>query len=174
MVFEMLLVSTMALTAGSLVGTKALTTSMSTVPLQYVRYTRTRSWPQMSELPLPSLVVLDLDMCVWTPEMYELYEIPTADKVTRGDLNGRGEGITGVYSGNRVIRMFPGALVALQESHDRVHEGLKLAVASSADTPLAERIGRAAMKILEVVSFCSVIKLGLTHSTVLRADILCN
>lgn len=104
----------------------------------------------------PSLVVLDLDMCVWTPEMYELYEMPSADKVTRGELNGRGEGVTGVYSGNRVIRLFPGALVALQESYDGVHEGMKLAVASSADTPLAEQIGRAAMRILEVVPGISV------------------
>ena len=101
--------------------------------------------------PVPSLVVLDLDMCVWSPEMYELDHMPSANKVTRGDLNGRGEGVTGVYSGHCVIRLFPGALVALQESHDHVHEGMKLAVASSADTPLAEDIGRAAMKILEVV-----------------------
>jgi magnesium-dependent phosphatase 1 len=47
----------------------------------------------------------------------------------------RGEGVTGVYSGNRVIRMFPGALIALLEVHDGVHEGLMVAVASSADTP---------------------------------------
>ena len=32
-----------------------------------------------------------------------------------------------------------------------VHEGMRFAVASSADTPLAEEIGRAAMKILEVL-----------------------
>ena len=98
----------------------------------------------MSVGPLPSLVVLDLDMCVWTPEMYELYDMPSSDKVIRGDLNGRGEGVTGVYSGSRVIRMFPGALVALQESHDGVHDGLKLSVASSADTPLAEQVQRSA------------------------------
>jgi len=80
---------------------------------------------------LPGLVVLDLDMCVWSPEMYELWDMPSADSVTRGNLNGRGEGVTGVYSGSSLIRMFPGALVALQECHDGVHEGLKLAVASS-------------------------------------------
>jgi hypothetical protein len=83
-------------------------------------------------------------------EMYELSDLPSGDKVIRGNLNGRGEGIVGVYSGPRVIRLFPGSLIALQESHDRVYPG-KLAVASSADTPLAERIGRAAMKLLEVV-----------------------
>ena len=68
--------------------------------------------------------------------MHELYDMPSADSITRGDhLNGRGEGVTGVYSGNRVNRMFPGALIALQEVHDGVHEGLMVAVASSADTP---------------------------------------
>ena len=55
-------------------------------------------------------------------EMHELYDMPSADSITRGDhLNGRGEGVTGVYSGNRVIRMFPGALIALLEVHDGVH-----------------------------------------------------
>ena len=53
----------------------------------------------MLEGPLPQLVVLDLDMCVWSPEMYELDDLPTADNVRMGDLNGRGEGVVGVYSG---------------------------------------------------------------------------
>ena len=105
----------------------------------------------LAEGPLPQLVVLDLDQCVWSPEMYELSEMPTADNVVRGDLNGRGEGVVGVYSGRRVIRLFPGALVAMQEFHDGLYEGMKLSVASSADTPLAERIGREAMQLLEVV-----------------------
>ena len=66
--------------------------------------------------------------------MHELYVMqPTASLVETTSM--RGEGVTGVYSGNRVIRMFPGALIALQEVHDGVHEGLMVAVASSADTP---------------------------------------
>ena len=43
------------------------------------------------------------------------------------------------------------ALLALQEAADGMYGDMKLAVASSADTPLAEQIGRAAMKILEVL-----------------------
>ena len=66
-----------------------------------------------------------------------------------GDLNGRGEGVVAVKSGSDVIRMFPGALVALQEVADGDMRACDT-VASSADTPLAEQIGRAAMKILEV------------------------
>jgi magnesium-dependent phosphatase 1 len=66
--------------------------------------------------------------------MHELYVMqPTASLVETTSM--RGEGVTGVYSGNRVIRMFPGALIALLEVHDGVHEGLMVAVASSADTP---------------------------------------
>jgi len=44
---------------------------------------------------------------------------PTASLVETTSM--RGEGVTGVYSGNRVIRMFPGALIALLEVHDGVH-----------------------------------------------------
>ena len=52
----------------------------------------------------------------------------------------RGEGVVGVRSGGDVIRLFPGALQALQEVADGVHADMRLAVASSADTPLAESI----------------------------------
>lgn len=40
--------------------------------------------------PKPSLVVFDLDMCFWEPEMYTLSAIPTPDDAVRGD-NGFGE-----------------------------------------------------------------------------------
>mmetsp|Transcript_9662 Transcript_9662/g.29418 ORF Transcript_9662/g.29418 Transcript_9662/m.29418 type:complete len:151 (+) Transcript_9662:547-999(+) len=54
-------------------------------------------------------------------------------------------------SGVDKIAIFPGALRALQEVHDGVHGEMRLAVASSADTPRAVEIGKAAMKILEIV-----------------------
>lgn len=73
------------------------------------------------------------------------------DRPIRGNLNGRGEGVVGVHSGGDVIRIFPGALTALQEFAEGKYEGMRLAVASSADTPLAEKIGRAAMEMLEVL-----------------------
>lgn len=114
-------------------------------------------------MSLPSLCVFDLDMCVWSPEMYELDDIPTEEDAIRGDLNGRGEGVIAVNSGYAVIRIFPGALLALQECADGKYDGMKLAVASSADTPLAEKIGRAAMKLLEVLP-------GVTMYDVLTRD----
>eukprot|EP00277_Geminigera_cryophila_P031767 CAMPEP_0173062470 /NCGR_PEP_ID=MMETSP1102-20130122/3832_1 /TAXON_ID=49646 /ORGANISM="Geminigera sp., Strain Caron Lab Isolate" /LENGTH=176 /DNA_ID=CAMNT_0013929137 /DNA_START=45 /DNA_END=575 /DNA_ORIENTATION=- len=69
---------------------------------------------------------------------------------------GRGEGVIGVYSGRDKISLHKGALIALQEHHDKKLEGMKIAVASSADTPKAVQIGRAALKILEVVPGTSV------------------
>uniref|UniRef100_A0A7S0Q3I5 Magnesium-dependent phosphatase-1 n=1 Tax=Coccolithus braarudii TaxID=221442 RepID=A0A7S0Q3I5_9EUKA len=101
------------------------------------------------EGPRPSLCVLDLDMCMWRPEMYELWEMPS--KPVTGNLHGRGDGVVGVMSGFETIQLFPGALAALQEVYDGMHGNMRLAVASSADTPRAVEIGKAAMKILEVV-----------------------
>ena len=76
--------------------------------------------------------------------------VPTADNVVRGDLNGRGEGIIGVMSGRNRISLHPGGLLALQEHADGNFPGMRIALASSADTPKAEQIGRASLALLEV------------------------
>lgn len=99
--------------------------------------------------PFPKLCVFDLDMCMWHPEMFTLDSMPS--KVVRGPLGDAGEGVVGVYSGGELITLFPGALRALQEIHSGRFPGMQLAVASSADTPLAARIARATMRVLEVV-----------------------
>ena len=46
-------------------------------------------------------------MCVWRPEMYELSVLPSPDKVTRGALLDKGDGVIGVASGGDTVRMFP-------------------------------------------------------------------
>lgn len=97
----------------------------------------------------PELIVLDLDDCVWHPEMYTLNDMPSTPII--GDLGGRGEGVAGVKSGMETIRLFPGALKALQECYDGVYDPSRLAVASSADTPFAASIAQAALDVLEVV-----------------------
>lgn len=97
----------------------------------------------------PSLVVFDLDMCVWSPEMYELNEIPSTRVM--GQLGMYGEGVVGVKSGYEVIRLFPTALEVLQEYYMDKYPGMRIAAASSADTPQAVQIGRTAMGILEVL-----------------------
>jgi magnesium-dependent phosphatase 1 len=97
----------------------------------------------------PELCVFDLDACFWDEEMYTLSELPS--QKVMGDLNGRGQGVIGVMSGPDKISLHKGSLLALQNHSDGMYHGMKVAFASSADTPLAERIGRAALKLLEVL-----------------------
>lgn len=100
---------------------------------------------------LPELVVFDLDQCLWTPEMYTLSEIPTVQSAKIGSLGGHGCGVVGVKSGREVIQLFPDALAILQDIYLDRYPGVRIAAASSADTPQAVKIGRAAMSILEVL-----------------------
>lgn len=111
---------------------------------------------------LPSLVVLDLDMTCWSPEMYTLSVVPTLADAVKGPLRSAGEGNIGVRSGGKVVRLFDGALQMLQEIHSNP-DGPRLAVASTADTPLAVRIANACIDILEVfpgVTFRQVLARG--------------
>ena len=102
-------------------------------------------------MSLPKLCVFDLDACFWDQEMYEMPKIPTPADVVKGDLNGRGEGVVGVLSGGHQISLHAGAMQAMQDHHDQKFPGMRVAFASSADIPKAEKIGRAALKLLEVV-----------------------
>lgn len=54
-------------------------------------------------------------------------------------------------SGRNKISLHKGSLIALQEHADGKYPGMKIALASSADTPFAEQVGRASLKMLEVV-----------------------
>ena len=99
---------------------------------------------------IPELVVFDLDACLWDQEMYEMSAMPSS--TVKGDLNGKGEGVIGVMSGRKKISLHKGSLIALQEhAEGRLYPGMKIALASSADTPFAEQVGRATLKLLEVV-----------------------
>jgi hypothetical protein len=64
---------------------------------------------------------------------------------------GLGQGVTGAYSGGDKISLHRGSLVALQEHAQGKYPGMKVCFASSADTTFAERIGRATLKMLEVL-----------------------
>lgn len=105
----------------------------------------------MDSKTLPQLVVFDLDQCLWSPEMYTLSVVPKEEHAKVGKLGNFGEGAVGVYSGREVIRLFPGALKVLQDIYLDRYPGVRIAVASSADTPLAVSIGKAAMNILEIL-----------------------
>ena len=81
--------------------------------------------------------------------MFEMPAVPCKDDIVLGDLNGRGEGCTGVMSGRSKISLHAGALLALQEHADGKFPGMRVALASSANTPFAEQIGRASLALLE-------------------------
>ena len=99
----------------------------------------------------PPLVVFDLDQCLWTPEMYTLSRIPTNDVCKIGPLGSKGIGKVGVMSGRDIIQLFPDALEILQDIYLDKYPGMRIAAASSADTPLAVNIGKTAMCILEIL-----------------------
>ena len=87
----------------------------------------------MADSNLPSLVVFDLDACLWDKEMYEvlslvlfflhlpiIYNIQLDDLPSRceiGPLRKMGMGVVAVFSGQNRIALHPGALRALQEIH---------------------------------------------------------
>ena len=98
--------------------------------------------------------------------MYELQHIPTAVDAVVGPLLEEGEGVRAVRSGGDTISLFPGALRALQRVHAGEYDGaaeaggsgaLRLALASSANTPRAVAIGRAALGLLEVAPGATVL-----------------
>ncbi|CAK9085724.1 unnamed protein product [Durusdinium trenchii] len=53
---------------------------------------------------LPSLIVFDLDACLWSPEMYELSSPPSSYCSKR----------RGVAAGAQTVRLFPGAEAVLR------------------------------------------------------------
>jgi magnesium-dependent phosphatase 1 len=83
--------------------------------------------------------------------MYTLSKLPSKDRVKLGDLGKHKTGVVGVYSGAEVIQLFPDALDILQDIYLGKYPGVRIAAASSADTPLAVKIGKAAMGILEIL-----------------------
>ena len=109
--------------------------------------------PSSPSDPYPRLAVFDLDACFWNEEMYTLRHLvdASAEQVV-GELGDSGlEGVVGARSGaDVVIRIHPGAMRALQRFHAGEYPGMRIAAASSADTPLAVRIGRSALDVLEV------------------------
>lgn len=99
----------------------------------------------------PELVVFDLDACLWLPEMYTLSEIPSLEDRVIGRLGKSPDtGCAGVKSGYEVIRLFPDAIDVLRDFYEGKYPNSRLAIASSADTPLASQIARATLSLLEI------------------------
>ena len=133
------------------VASSARTSSAAVTAAVSVRMSSSGSDYTLDDLgkKYPELVVFDADACFWDKEMYEMSAMPS--DTVKGDLNGRGEGVAGVMSGRDKISLHRGSLLAMQEHWDGKYPGMKVAIASSADTPFAEKVGRASLKLLEVV-----------------------
>ena len=108
----------------------------------------------------PHLIVFDLDACFWNQEMYQLYDICDSKDNIVDEKTGI---VIGAVSGRTVIRMHEGSRKALTEYYEGKYPGARLATASSADTPLAVKIGQSALRNLEIapgVSAASVFAIG--------------
>eukprot|EP00941_MAST-03F_sp_MAST-3F-sp1_P002155 g2155.t1 len=85
----------------------------------------------MSKKNVPSLVVFDLDMTLWNPEMY----------ILRGEPNQpvREDGldyVVGASNGTQTVKIFPGARLALNELKSKPEfKNVKIAAASSTEEP---------------------------------------
>lgn len=97
---------------------------------------------------LPTLIVFDLDDCLWTPEMHELSGKPSVpvegplDPLNKEDCALGTVGMRvksrGMWDGNQdeCVRLFDGARLALRElALDPKYRGIKLAAASSSLEP---------------------------------------
>ena len=84
------------------------------------------SFCKNSKMALPSLIVFDLDACLWSPEMYELDNAPTKWDSKRG----------GVKAGSDTVTLYPGARDTLMRLlTDPTFQECKIAAASSTTEP---------------------------------------
>jgi magnesium-dependent phosphatase 1 len=75
---------------------------------------------------LPSLIVFDLDACLWTPEMFELNTSPTVYDPKAG----------GMRAGQDTVRLFPGAQAVIRKILlSDEFKSVRVAVASSTTEP---------------------------------------
>ena len=98
---------------------------------------------------LPSMIVFDLDDCIWTPEMHELSGKPSVPvegpldplEPTTSDLGTIGMRVRsrrGMWDGNEdeCVMLYDGARLALRElALNPIYRGIKLAAASSSLEP---------------------------------------
>ena len=123
-----------------------------------------------SDEDLPSMIVFDLDDCLWTPEMHELSGMPSIPvegpldpsdnnsqlgtvgmKVpSRRRVNKKGFDWGGyAHDGEEVVELYPGARLVLRElATNPRYAGVKIAVASSSLEP---SYSRACINGIEIV-----------------------
>ena len=114
---------------------------------------------------LPSLIVFDLDDCLWTPEMHELSGMPSIPVEGPLDPNNPMDSPLGVIGlgvrGNRrrwgsheeeVVELYPGARLALRELLTKPeYKNIQIGVASTSLEPSYSRACIAGIEITEGV-----------------------
>ena len=105
------------------------------------KYNHNSKQSQMNSEKLPSMIVFDLDDCLWTPEMHELYDAPTIP--IQGNLNPSSseeeeKGVVGmgVPRIGQIVRLYDGARQSLRElALNPKYKNIILAVASTSLEP---------------------------------------
>lgn len=98
--------------------------------------------PQKTNFLLPSMIVFDLDDCLWSPEMYTLRDKPSIPIEGIIDEKNRQRGIVGmqVPRGGPIVRLFPEAREILQELvTNPTYKDITLSLASSSEEPTYSR-----------------------------------
>ena len=133
-----------------------------------------------SSSPLPSLIVFDLDDCLWTPEMHELSGMPSIEVEGPLDTNDnmstlgtiglkvpsrrRGRGGRGFDWGGynqdyeEIVELYPGARLALRElATNPKYKEVKIGVASSSLEPSYSKACIESIEIIEGVTMKDMI-----------------
>ncbi|KAL7479825.1 hypothetical protein ACHAW6_005538, partial [Cyclotella cf. meneghiniana] len=126
---------------------------------------------------LPSIIVFDLDDCLWTPEMHELSGPPSIPIEGPLDPNNPSESPLGTigmgvpstrrkkrgawgdgYHADEVVELYPGARLALRElARNPKYRNVKIAVASTSLEPEYSRSCIAGIEIVEGVTMKDMI-----------------
>jgi magnesium-dependent phosphatase 1 len=91
-----------------------------------------------TDMHLPTMIVFDLDDCLWTPEMYTLRSKPSIPVMGDLGLGNLEQGVVGLKCPHNgpTVRLFDGARKALRElATDPKYEGVVLGAASSSEEP---------------------------------------
>ena len=98
----------------------------------------------------PDLIVFDCDMCLWSPEMYELHSLPT--KEVRSSVDGETM-VTGAETNEGdVVELFPAARNVLKDFYEgKFPKNCRIAAASSADNAHAVKCAHKSMNTIEIL-----------------------
>jgi hypothetical protein len=127
--------------------------------------TRTTSSNTSTNRILPSLIVFDLDDCLWTPEMHELPGLPEIP--VHGDLGNNEKGVVGlkVPRYGDTVTLFEGARrVLLELATNPIYKASSFATASSSLEPSYSYACLDGIEILPRVTMADMMRYGCRHS----------